>query len=79
MCWLRLLKMSLGRDSLRELALREFSLLMLASPSEDTASMAYERVLRYDYLFTCWSRFVSFACIWPLLAALLRKLRQSLI
>ena len=79
MCWLRLLKMSLGRDSLRELALREFSLLMLASPSEDAASMAYERVLRYDYLFTCWSRFVSFARIWPLLAALTWKLRQSIL
>ena len=45
--WLRLLKISLGSDSLRELAAREIGLLMLASPSEETASIAYESVLGY--------------------------------
>ena len=77
--WLRLLKISLGSDSLRELAAREISLLMLASPSEDTASMAFERVLGYACLFTGCSEFISVACIWPLLSALTRKLPPSLI
>ena len=77
--WLRLLKVSLGNDPLRELAAREISLLMLASPSEETASIAYERALGYAYFFTGWRGFTSVIGIWPLLAALTRKLRLSLI
>jgi len=77
--WLRLLKISLGNDSLRELAAREISLLMLVSPSEETASIAYERVLGYACFFTGCSGFISVACIWPLLSALTRKLPPSLI
>ena len=77
--WLRLLKISLGNDTLRELAAREINLVMLASPIEDTASIAYERVLWYACLFTGCSEFISIACIWPLLSALTRKLPPSLI
>ena len=77
--WLRLLKISLGNDSLRELAAREISVLMLLSPSEETASIAYERVLGYAYFFTGCSGFIPDACIWPLLAALTTKLQPSLI
>ena len=77
--WLRLLKISLGSDSLRELAAREIGLLMLASPSEETASIAFERVLGYTYFFTGCSGFISVACNWPLPSALTRKLPPSLI
>ena len=77
--WLRLLKISLGNDPLRELAAREIGLLMLASPIEETASIAYERALGYAYFFTGCSGFIPDACIWPLLAALTTKLQPSLI
>jgi len=77
--WLRLLKIPLGNDLLRELAAREISLLMLVSPSEETASIAYERVLGYACFFTGCSGFISVACIWPLLSALTRKLAPSLV
>jgi hypothetical protein len=56
--WLKMLNISLGSDSLRELAAREISLLMLASSSEYTASMAYEHVLGYAYFFTGCSGFI---------------------
>ena len=78
-CWPKLLKMSLGKDSLCEFAAREINLVMLASPSEDALSKAYERVLGYACLFTGCSEFISVACIWPLLSALTRKLPPSLI
>ena len=74
-----MLNISLGSDSLRELAAREISLLMLASSSDYTASMAYEHVLGYAYFFTGCSGFISVACIWPLLSELIRKLPPSLI
>ena len=77
--WLRLLKMSLGNEPLRELSARKISLLMLALPSEDIASIAYERVLGCAYFFTGCSGFISVACIWPLLSALTSKLPPSLI
>ena len=77
--WLRLLKISLGNDTLRELAAREINLVMLASPSEDALSMAYELVLGYAYSFTCCSGFVSVGRVWPLLSALTRKLAPSLV
>ena len=71
--------MSLGNDPLRELSARKISLLMLASPSEDTASMGFERVLGYACFFTGCSGFISVACIWPLLSVLTSKLPPSLI
>ena len=74
-----MLNISLGSDSLRELAAREISLLMLASSSEYTASMAYEHVLGCACFFTGCSGFVPVACIWPLLSALTSKLPPSLI
>ena len=76
---LRLLKISLGNDPLRELAAREIGLLMLVSPSQETASIAYERALGYAYFFTGCSGFISVACNWPLPSALTRKLPPSLI
>ena len=78
-CWLKLLKMLLGKDSLCEFAAREINLVMLASPSEDALSMAYELVLGYAYSFTCCSGFVSVWRVWPLLSALTRKLAPSLV
>jgi len=71
--------MSLGRDSFCELAARSISLLILAAPGEDTISTAWEGFLGHAYFFTGWRGFASVICIWPLLAALTRKLRPSLI
>lgn len=71
--------MSLGDDSLCALASREISLLMLAAPDEDTVSIACDALLGYAYFFACCSGFVSVICIWPLLWALTRKLRPSLV
>ena len=78
-CWPKLLKMSLGKDSLCEFAAREINLVMLASPSEDALSKAYERVLGHAYFLTCCSGFVSVGRDWPLLSALTRKLVPSLV
>ena len=74
-----MLNISLGSDSLRELAAREISVLMLVSPSEETASIAYESVLGYACFFTGCSGFIPVACNWPHLSALTRKLPPSLI
>ena len=76
--WLRLIKISLGSDSLGELAARDISLLMLSASSEDTAPIAHELVLRYACFFTGCSGFIPVACIWPLLSEMTRKLRLSL-
>lgn len=79
LCWPRLLKMSLGNDSLRVLAARKISLLMLAAPGEDAAAIACKGFLGYAYFFMCCSRFVSVTCIWLLLSALTKELRPSLV
>jgi len=77
--WLRLLKISLGNDSLRELAAREISLLILAAPGEYAVAIAWEGSLEHAYFFTGWRGFVSVVCIWTFLSALTRKPRPSLV
>jgi hypothetical protein len=77
--WLRLLKISLGNDSLRELAAREISLLIFSAPGEYAAAIAWEGSLEHAYFFTGWRGFVSVVFIWILLSVLTRKLRPSLV
>ena len=79
LCLSRPLKMSLGRDSFCVLAARKIGVLILAAPGEVAASTTWEGFLGHAYFFTSWRGFVSVDCIWPLLAALTRKLRLSLI
>jgi hypothetical protein len=71
--------MSLGNEPLRELSARKISLLMLALPSEDIASIACERALGCACFFIGCSEFIFVACIWSLLSELIRKLPPSLI
>ena len=79
LCWLRQLKMSLWRDSFCVLTAREIGLLISTPPGEDAASIAWKGFHGHAYFFIGWRGFASVICIWPLLAALTRKLPPSLI